>query len=791
MIHDPPPHDINWSRAGRAAAIGLLLLPLVLMAKPLLRGGVPFFMDPLMYFLPLRAHAAALLHDGQLPLWNRCLMGGMPLFENPQAALAYPLNWPFLAWPSGFWFLFPQLFQLGLYTALTAWALRRIGARRGAALFGGALALAGAYGWSRLQYGNFMNVLPWWPLWLGAAHAYVVSRRARWLAAGALAAALMILAGAHQLAFYGFSVLGLYGLVQAALDRTSRGVWLSFLLITYTLGLLIGAPGWLPQVGFIAETSRPAGMAAEAVLAGAIGSVGELARALAGDWGLLLPGRDGWADAESAAALGPIALIFALFFIPPRGPLRRAWLACWLAAALAILLSLRPVMTLLLEWIPATGIFHGPRRWLGVAQWMILLAAALGACSLMNLGWRKVSVAAMALAVTSLGLYTWRTVELTTIPAGPILRPTQPPLLARAGLEPGQRFFTIDYKRDFSYDFRRPDLLDWMLPNLGMIYGFEDLGGYEPAQSAAWRKYMDELHATEPGRRLWPHHFALIQAPHRQQLLDEGSVHAAIMPRWGVPQYFSPAGPGVWIAPAPTHADRLLSISTAAASTGIRLEAIRGDRIIEVAQADAVQLGPMADLLAPPERWPGIPRLPSPGAGRLLAAQIQPPPTTADLWAIRLPDGAQLADGYIWGERHSALWEPVAVREIAALMRYRGAPAWATFRHGEGRVLSRLIHANRIEIEVEITSAPAGTAELILREAYWPGWRVRVDGQFASIHREGPWRVIRLDRGRQRIWMDYTPRWLDRSIIFSFFGCILLIKISLMLRNRRRTRAAH
>lgn len=165
------------------------------MLLPLLRGAIPNFMDPLMYFFPLRVHAARLIHAGELPLWNRCLMGGMPLFENPQAALAYPLNWPFLAWPNGFWFLFPLLMQLGLYAALTAWALRRIGAGH-AAWFGGALALAGSYGWSRLQYGNYMNILPWWPLWLGAAHAYAADGRRRWLAWGTVALSLGILGGA-------------------------------------------------------------------------------------------------------------------------------------------------------------------------------------------------------------------------------------------------------------------------------------------------------------------------------------------------------------------------------------------------------------------------------------------------------------------------------------------------------------------------------------------------------------------------------------------------------------------
>src|SRR5262245_5200282 len=189
-------------RTEAAIFIGLLLLPTVLFLGPLLRGEIPYFMDTMMYFFPLRVQAARVLAGGEWPLWNRCIMGGAPLFENPQAALAYPLVWPSLVWPTGLWFTFPLVLQGGRWGALTGWALWRIEVGRWHAAWIGAMALAGAYGWSRLQTGNYLNVLPWLPLWLGAAHAYGATKRARWLAAGVAAVALMLLGGAHQLAVY-------------------------------------------------------------------------------------------------------------------------------------------------------------------------------------------------------------------------------------------------------------------------------------------------------------------------------------------------------------------------------------------------------------------------------------------------------------------------------------------------------------------------------------------------------------------------------------------------------------
>ena len=50
----------------------LLAAPSLLMIGPLVRGAIPWFMDTVMYFFPLRVHAARLLGGGELPLWNRC-----------------------------------------------------------------------------------------------------------------------------------------------------------------------------------------------------------------------------------------------------------------------------------------------------------------------------------------------------------------------------------------------------------------------------------------------------------------------------------------------------------------------------------------------------------------------------------------------------------------------------------------------------------------------------------------------------------------------------------------------
>ncbi len=389
----------------------LLAAPLVLLSPWLARGAIPQFMDVVMYFYPLRVHAAGLTRAGAMPWWNDSILCGMPLFANPQAALAYPLNWPMLLAPGGVAFTAPTIFQIGLASAMTFALVRRIGSpdeadRAGLGMAGaetagtagfwgglwsGGAVLAGSYLWSRLQYGNYLNVVPWWPLWLLAAHAYAETGRPKWIVAGAAATALAILGGAHQLAAYGFAALGVYGLVMALFVAAfgsggsgRAGRWISFMLATAICGVLLGAPGWLPQLMFLGETTRAAGTETAGILAGTYGSLGEIVRILAMPIGTGPLGA-GPADAEASAAIGVVTLALAGLVpirrrrLGPRfGPWLAPWSAAWCAALATMIFAWRPVMEAALELVPALSAFHGPRRILGVTQWFLILAAGLG-----------------------------------------------------------------------------------------------------------------------------------------------------------------------------------------------------------------------------------------------------------------------------------------------------------------------------------------------------------------------------------------------------------------------------
>lgn len=837
--------------AGFFLFILLFALPLLLFSGALRSGAVPYFMDTLMYFVPLRVHAARLVAGGDWPLWNRCLMAGAPLFENPQSALAYPPHWPSLFWPGGAWFTAPLLAHLGLWAALTFWALRRIGARRGPALFGGALALAGSYGWSRLQFGNYLNVLPWWPLWLGAGHAFAAAGGALWLFAGSAAVALALLAGAHQLAAYGLAGLAVYGLTQLVLARGRRLRWLLFLVLSFAFGIALAAPGWLPQLGFIRETSRPQGLAARDVLRGAIGSWSELARALTGDWQLVTPHPPAnpagpWSDAESQATLGLAALALAAL-MPRRRPLRRAWLGCWLAALTGVALSLRVVNEPLLDAFPQAGLFHDPRRWLGLSQAMLILAAALGAAArwprpqnpraLVRLTLRLlppvVLIAAVAAAqvgaaprytalsaalallltgsaavharslspsafhralrigyalaltasVALLGHATWVTTDLKMIPLNCLLHPAEPPLIERAGLNPGQRFFTIDWQPAVSYDYTRPDLADWALPNLACLWGREDLGGYEPAQSERYRAFMKRLHQAEPWRQtVYAQHFGLVGVA-ASPALDEANVRAAILPRWGLPSNPLPGRPlGSMVYPRGYTTNFAVTALLLDPAGPAGFSVAQGGNLFRYPLSAPHPLSARDDLAASTATYAG-PRPAPPFVARVQAASADLPPQFGEPlpWELSLTPPTRLLGVYTWGSDLARLWRPVRMSEMALLMRTQGDPHWTSWLSGEGEVLTRTIAPNRLTLDVSVKDSTATTtARLVIHDAWWPGWHATVDGRPAPILQESLWRALDLPPGRHAIEMQYAPPAIAQSLKICAASGISLVGLCLL-----------
>ncbi|MCX7048866.1 MAG: hypothetical protein NTX50_25690 [Candidatus Sumerlaeota bacterium] len=420
---------INENKTHIGLGLGVAAFVFVLFAPALWRGEIPYFMDILAAFYPARFHAAQLLHEAQLPFWNRSYYLGTPLLANPQWGLLYPGNWPFLLWPCGSTFLFSYplhiaIAALGCYRL--AWELSR---NRAAALTAAAFSVCNGWTWAHLAFGAFFNVTAWipWTVWIIIRFAR--TRKKSLIAWGAILWALQLLGGAPQMAWYAALNYGLLGFLlifrspggddsfpsnsaisaPSFLDRMLRGRIgpLLAVLIIGVLGAGLAAPQLMPTAFFVQECERAGGLNWGEVEVGTLG-LKDLYHSLFGGTGFP-------EDAETTAYFGftGVALILLSLFaaakalkarrasppIPasagdsateiytedelsnaavaskPSQVCAKTTLALWILLAADLLFCNRLVGRLLYSFFPLYDNFHDPKRILGAAQaWMSVLA---------------------------------------------------------------------------------------------------------------------------------------------------------------------------------------------------------------------------------------------------------------------------------------------------------------------------------------------------------------------------------------------------------------------------------
>jgi hypothetical protein len=167
--------------------------------------------DGMAEFYPWRLFAARSMSAGYIPLWNPHVLAGTPFLANSQSAPLYPLH-AFYYLPLGTsiavrmgWAAFLHLSLAGTFAYLLA---RDLGARRPAALIGGAAFELSGFAIAWLELPSFLSVSCWIPLVLLCIGRAVRLSSWRWLAGGGTAAGMMLLAGHLQLAFYGLLAAG-------------------------------------------------------------------------------------------------------------------------------------------------------------------------------------------------------------------------------------------------------------------------------------------------------------------------------------------------------------------------------------------------------------------------------------------------------------------------------------------------------------------------------------------------------------------------------------------------------
>ena len=172
--------------------------------------------DLSLQFYPFRAYGQSLISQGEIPLWNPALLGGVPFLANMQSALLYPTT--LLATLAGLWLPLEHTF------GLSAW-LRLCGAGLATFLFARRLGLSA---WAALLAGMVFMLCAFNVLWLNHPHTNVaillpvllysveqtVLRRPGACCLIALTTSLIISGGHPETAFHVFAAASGYGLIR-------------------------------------------------------------------------------------------------------------------------------------------------------------------------------------------------------------------------------------------------------------------------------------------------------------------------------------------------------------------------------------------------------------------------------------------------------------------------------------------------------------------------------------------------------------------------------------------------
>jgi hypothetical protein len=276
----------NYQPPSDLLAIGLIIIwPMLLFWRWLLRGEVLFWGTLLLQFWPWHHLVKSGLLKGELPLWNPLLGNGTPLLANLQSAVFYPPNLIYMLLPVEQALTVSVIVHVILAGLLMYCYTRHLGLRPFAATISALAFMFSGYFIGRTQFVTMVNAIAWFPLLLLLSDNIAI-RRAKinilWLG---IVLAIQLLAGHAQLWFYGLLLIGAYTIFRSRhrpspithtghFDKLStqpersrreplritylgRSVWR--LTLAVIIALLLAAVQLLPTAEFVGQSSRSGG----------------------------------------------------------------------------------------------------------------------------------------------------------------------------------------------------------------------------------------------------------------------------------------------------------------------------------------------------------------------------------------------------------------------------------------------------------------------------------------------------------------------------------------------------
>lgn len=366
---------LAWPLAPDASvAVGLALAALAFYYPLVFLGRALVDYDAFVYFYPQRAYLAQSLLSGRIPLWDPQLFLGVPFLANPQSGVLYPPSWLFVFGPVQSVYTA----QLVLHAFLAAYftyllARHAFGALPLAAGVGGLAYAFGGFAVGQVGHLNQISAAAWLPAVLLAYHQFVVTRRVKWVALGALAIGLQLLAGHPQETYMTLIVLAIFGLVTAPW----RTRWLVACAVggaaMCALGACVAAAQLLPTLELTPLSIRGGGVNWADAVAGSLPSYLAV-RALFPPYWIGVPYTEylGYVGV-SAVALGLLSVLAGR---------ARAVLFGAALAFLGIFLALgenNGFYSVVFTSVPQFDTFRVPARWLLLWEFGAAILAAAGA----------------------------------------------------------------------------------------------------------------------------------------------------------------------------------------------------------------------------------------------------------------------------------------------------------------------------------------------------------------------------------------------------------------------------
>jgi hypothetical protein len=401
MPADRSPHAHAATRRRALTACLALAAVALLSGGRYLTGRLPIGVDHTLVMAPW----FSLRWQGGPPLFDPYTLSGVPLYDNLQAALLYPLRWPFFFledwrdYYAFYVFLHFPIALIGTYALARSFSLRRVAALATAVLFACGGYLAGRPINPAILYASAW--LPW--LLLGAAGDRPFHRRLT-----TLAFAMILAIGSPHLFLYGllgYAVVAWCVGLRAPLGATmpfSTARRLTLRLLHLLLAVALVAPTLIPGVLGVARSVRVGG-SVEQNLADSI------------DFSLLprvfLGGTGGTVHPEfidKSCYVGAVAGLLVLSVLFRRRPWRdRRCHAAALLTCLGLLLALGRNIGLhhVLPWIPGLKWLTGPDRALVLPALGLALLAGLALDRLSPRVAGRMGLAALALGVLALALF--------------------------------------------------------------------------------------------------------------------------------------------------------------------------------------------------------------------------------------------------------------------------------------------------------------------------------------------------------------------------------------------------